>query len=400
MFNGIIEPLKIQTSPDGKLENLTFAVKDLLDIEGMVTGGGNPDWMRTHGVASSNCAAVQSILAEGACLVGKTLTDELAFSLDGLNMHYPIPHNPNFPGSIPGGSSSGSASAVANNACDFALGTDTAGSIRVPSAYCGIYGMRPTHGSISLQGTIPLGTTFDTIGWMSRSLDLMNRAGSVLLSEEILQPKMQQVSLFQDGLSILEPKWHPCILEKWQLISDLCRKFDFEQDRRFDLKDEFFTLEMLSEWFNHARGFEAWKAHGDWFKHVRPNMSAAIKQRFESCANGSQVDYNAALSRRDNCITAINQKLSRTFLFLPTVCNAPPSVDASESELSENRKANILLNSLASFCGLPQVTIPYNISPTSDKGSNKFAFSLLGRRGSDMQLLALARFIEHSGILA
>jgi amidase len=380
IFNGVIEQLDIQTSHQGKLKDLTFVAKDLLDVEGRVTGGGNPDWKSTHPKALKHCPAIQALLDEGARLTGKSLTDELAFSLDGLNVHYPVPHNPNFPGCITGGSSSGSASAVANNVCDFALGTDTAGSIRVPAAYCGIYGMRPSHGRISLEGSIPLGTTFDTIGFMSRSLALLNQVGSVLLKDPQLEPQMRQISLVQDSLSILDQKWHKSFLEKWSAVSD----------SKIDLKNE---LDSFSELFNHARGFEAWQAHGEWFEQTNPNMGEAIKQRFQSCRNISEHDYRSALTKRTESIKKMHQKLNGTFLFLPTVRSTPPLVDASEDELMQNRKANILLNSLASFCGLPQITLPYR---HEDK---KFAFSLVGPHGSDMELLALASFIERSDIL-
>lgn len=391
IFNGVIEHLDVQTSHKGKLKDLTFVAKDLLDIKGLVTGGGNPDWKRTHAPSTNNCPAIQALLDEGAHLLGKSLTDELAFSLDGLNKHYPVPYNPNFPGYITGGSSSGSASAVANSFCDFALGTDTAGSVRVPSAYCGIYGMRPSHGRISLEGTIPLGTTFDTIGFLSRSLEILEQVGSVLLRQDQQAPQMRQISLVEDCLSILDQSWHQSFLEKWNAVSNLSSQFGFAPNKKIELKND---LDSFSELFNYARGFEAWQAHGEWFEQTNPNMSDSIKQRFLSCRNVSEHDYQSALTKRAESIKSIHEKLNGAFLFLPTVRSTPPGVDASEDELLQNRKANILLNSLASFCGLPQISLPYKHE------EQKFAFSLVGPYGSDMQLLALARFIENKDILA
>lgn len=386
MFNGIIEPLDIQKSDNGRLKNVTFVAKDLLDVEGLVTGGGNPDWKRTHLAACRNSPAINALLDEGARLTGKTVTDELAFSLDGLNMHFPVPHNPNFEGSIPGGSSSGSATAVANGFCDFSLGTDTAGSIRVPAAYCGIYGMRPTHGRISLEGTIPLGTTFDTIGWMSRSLDLMNIIGSALLKEKCLEPQKRQIALLQDGLALLEIQWHQSFLQKWQALSDTSLSMS-------DLIDEG-GLDSFSQSFNYARGFEAWRAHGKWHEEVHPLMNPSIKERFLQCRTISEQEYKAALEIRKKSIEQVSKNMQNIFVLLPTIQKAPPKLDASEDELLANRKANILLNSLASFCGLPQISLPYKHE------NHKFALSLVGPQGSDMELLALALFIERSGILA
>ena len=152
----------------GPLAGLTFAVKDAIDLAGFRTGAGNPDWSRTHPPATATAPAVQAVLDAGASVVGKTITDELTFSLNGQNIHYGTPINPRAPGRIPGGSSSGSAVAVAGELVDFALGTDCGGSVRAPASYCGIFGMRPSHGRISTDGVFPLAPSFDTVGWFCR----------------------------------------------------------------------------------------------------------------------------------------------------------------------------------------------------------------------------------------
>ena len=159
------EDIRIPEAATGPLEGLTFAVKDNFDIKGHVTGAGNPDWLRSHEPAASTAPAVQMLLEAGASLVNKTIMDELAFSLNGENIHYGTPVNPAAPNRIPGGSSSGSASATAGRLVDFALGTDTSGSVRVPASYCGLFGIRTTHGAISTQGVVPLAPSFDTVGW-------------------------------------------------------------------------------------------------------------------------------------------------------------------------------------------------------------------------------------------
>ncbi len=124
----------VKGARDGPLRDRTFVAKDLFDVAGFVTGCGNPDWARTHEPARHNAWAVQAWLDAGASLVGKAITDELAYSIDGQNFHYGTPLNSNAPGRIPGGSSSGPASAVAGRLADIALGTDTGGSIRVPAS--------------------------------------------------------------------------------------------------------------------------------------------------------------------------------------------------------------------------------------------------------------------------
>jgi amidase len=118
---------------EGPLAGLTAAVKDMYDIAGHRTGGGSPDWLNAHPPAASTAAAVRRILDAGATVIGKTVCDEFFYSVTGANAHYGIPINPRAPGRLPGGSSSGSASATAAGACDFALGSDTGGSLRVPA---------------------------------------------------------------------------------------------------------------------------------------------------------------------------------------------------------------------------------------------------------------------------
>ena len=168
---------------EGPLSGLTFGAKDIYDIAGHRTGFGSPDWLRTHPEAARTAPVVQQLLDAGADMVGKTHTDELTFSLNGENAHYGTPVNVNAPGRIPGGSSSGSAAAVAGGLVDFALGSDTGGSVRAPASFCGIYGIRPTHGRVSLEGACPLSRSLDTAGWFARDPDIMERVGAVLFGE-------------------------------------------------------------------------------------------------------------------------------------------------------------------------------------------------------------------------
>ena len=164
----------------GPLAGLAFAAKDIFDVAGRVTGCGNPDWARSHGPAGETAPAIRALLEAGAALRGKTVTDELAYSLNGQNFHYGTPANVNAPGRIPGGSSSGSASAVAGGLVDVALGSDTGGSVRVPASYCGTYGIRPSHGRLALDGIMPLAPSFDTVGWFARDPAVLCRVGEVL----------------------------------------------------------------------------------------------------------------------------------------------------------------------------------------------------------------------------
>ena len=170
-------PAAFRLRDDGPLAGLSFAVKDLIDIEGSPTACGNPDRLRDDGLAPSTAPAVLTLLGAGATCVGKTHTDEVACGMFGTNPHFGTPINPKAPDRVPGGSSSGSASAVAAGLCDFALGTDTGGSVRVPASFCGIFGIRTTHGRISTAGVMAMAPSFDTVGWLAASAETLARVG-------------------------------------------------------------------------------------------------------------------------------------------------------------------------------------------------------------------------------
>jgi amidase len=142
----------IRGAANGPLAGLTAVVKDMYDIAGSRPGGGNPEWLAAQKPAARHANAVEKILAAGATITGKTICDEFFYSVSGVNAHYGTPPNVRAPGRIPGGSSSGSAAACGANTCDFALGSDTGGSVRVPASFNGVYGLRPTHGRIDLTG--------------------------------------------------------------------------------------------------------------------------------------------------------------------------------------------------------------------------------------------------------
>ena len=175
--------VELDWAPVCPLAALSFAVKDVFDIAGHRTGNGNPVWLKTQEPAARTASSVERLLAAGARMVGKTHTDEMAYSLNGENVHYGTPINPNAPGRIPGGSSSGSAAAVAGRLVDFALGTDCGGSVRLPASYCGIYGIRTTHGLVAVDGLVDLAKSFDTVGWFARDAQMMRRVAKVLLPE-------------------------------------------------------------------------------------------------------------------------------------------------------------------------------------------------------------------------
>ena len=172
-------PKSLRLVNDGPLADLSFAAKDLMDIAGYKSAWGNPDRLRDAEPAVATAPAVLVPLMAGAHLVGKTHTDEVACGMFGMNPHFGTPINPKAPARVPGGSSSGSASAVAANYCDFALGTDTGGSIRVPASFCGLYGLRTTYGRLSVAGIMAMAPSFDTVGWLARDATTLKRVGAI-----------------------------------------------------------------------------------------------------------------------------------------------------------------------------------------------------------------------------
>src|SRR5437870_376620 len=185
----------------GPLAGLTCAVKDMYDIAGYRTGGGSPDWLAAAQTANASAAAVRRVLDAGATVIGKTICDEFFFSVTGANAHYGTPANPRAPGRLPGGSSSGSAAATAAGACDFALGSDTGGSVRVPAAFCGLYGIRPTHGRIDMTGAMPMAPSFDVPGWFASGPGVFRRVGEVLLEGAGVRAKPRQLIILDDAFA-------------------------------------------------------------------------------------------------------------------------------------------------------------------------------------------------------
>ncbi|MGG7565387.1 amidase family protein [Rhodovulum sp. DZ06] len=166
---------------EGPLSGLRFAVQDLVDLQDARTGAGNPGWLDTSRTAARDAAVVAALRAAGAAVAGKTVTDELGFSLEGVNPHYGAPVNPRDEGALCGGSASGAAAATAAGLVEFALGVDTGGSVRIPAALCGLWAFRPTHGRLPLDGILPFAPSMDAPAWMAADPRVLRAVGDVLL---------------------------------------------------------------------------------------------------------------------------------------------------------------------------------------------------------------------------
>lgn len=381
-FDGIIDTLDITPTDRGSLSGLTFAVKDMFDLKGRTSGFGTPDWKRTHQPATKNAASVDALLNNGAHLKYNACADELACSLDGINIHFGTPVNPQAPDRIPGGSSSGSASLVAQAAVDFAIGTDTAGSVRVPAAYCGIFGFRPSHDYISTDGVLPLGPSFDTVGVFARSSETLEQVAAVLLKSDCdyTDPAKAPSTLILPAKfeSVLDRLVAPYMMA---FVESLKARFETVKEQRF-----YEHAREVYDVFSVVRAREAWSEHGKWLETKKPHLATSIRQRIYSCREVSDELFRRASAARLQLLNEADSIVdSDSFICLPTTWSYAPLRTAGEGELQNNRDRNISITTLASCYGFPQVTIPI------PAGQMKVGISIMGAKGSDKSLLRFVR---------
>jgi amidase len=359
----------------GPLAETTMAIKDVYDIAGYRTGNGNPVWLETHPPAKHTASSVQKLLDAGARMVGKTHTDELAYSLNGENTHYGTPINPKAPGRIPGGSSSGSASAVAGGLVDFALGTDCGGSVRLPASYCGIYGIRTSHGLIPADGIIPLAASFDTVGWFTRNAKLMRRVGDVLLPPSApWAPKTLLIAA--DAFEAVTP----------EIVSALRQGIAKVKGAFSTVRDISVYTGDPAEWsalFRILQGDEIREYHSDWIDTHKPSFGPGIRERFEWTRTIKPDEVAAAKPKRE-FVTEHMVKLlgGDTLLCLPTAPGIAPKLNTPAQELEAFRARAFALLAIAGLARLPQINLPVGTLDDCPIG-----LSLIGPRGCDRGLL-------------
>jgi amidase len=372
---------EIAGSASGPLARLRLGVKDMIDIQGRITGAGNPDWRTTHEPALRHAPVVQALLDAGADVVGKTLTDELAYSLNGENFHYGTPVNPVSPDRIPGGSSSGSAVAAASGLCDIGLGTDTAGSIRLPATFCGAWGFRPSHGVVSTDGAVPLAPSYDVVGWITRDADTLARVGNVLLPVGVPGTAGSAgAGRLPSRLLIADDAW---ALASEEVAQGLSGPLDAVKARFADVAHVMLAQEGLLAWqevFRVIQGREVWKAHGEWIQRNAPRFGPDVGDRFKWASTIQAEAAQAASVERARIAARLDELLGDSVLCIPTVSFVAPlkgSVTAAE-----DRTRALCLLCIASLAGLPQLTMPSRIGNQSTAG-----LSLVAARGNDLALL-------------
>lgn len=381
-FNSIIA--KAERPPvhasGGPLEGERLAVKDIYDVAGMVTGCGNPQIEAESPIAEKSAPVVEKLLAAGAEFIGKAQTDELAFSLMGQNSHFPHPINPAAPDRVTGGSSSGSAAAVAGKLADIALGSDTGGSIRAPASFCGLIGLRTTHGRIPLDGIMPLAPSLDTIGWFARDIDLYGRVGAILLGDDTRKFSLTQLLYMP-------------VLEQLLLGQD---ETDAYRAMFAEVRPHFASLRAASQptlsidelylAFRQIQGAEAWATHGDWISSGDRRLGPGVADRF---AFGAAITADMVASQRARR-ARFTEELENIIgdsavLALPSVPGAAPLAKEPFETLQAYREQALRLLCLSVLSGLPQITLPLG----QVQGA-PFGISFIGPRGSDRALIALA----------
>ncbi|MEL6963595.1 MAG: amidase [Pseudomonadota bacterium] len=364
----------------GPLDGLHFAVKDVMDVIGSTTGFGQPDWLRSHAPADTSAVVIDRLLRAGARLVGRTISDELSYSLSGENLHYGTPTNPAAVDRIPGGSSSGSVSAVAGGLVEFSLGTDCAGSVRLPASYCGVFGIRPTHNRIDTKGIIPFAPSFDTLGWFARDPVILEKVGTVLLGDEAGPEDPHRLLMAKDCFELIDPSVRSTLASSIDLVTRHFGKADNVTVCPGDLND-------WRECFSTIQGAEIWANLGPWITKEGPKLGPGIKERIAFASDVTSEQERAARAERDIIVKRLNEIIRQgDILCLPSAPRAAPLKGTATSTIEITyRHQAICLLCIAGLGGLPQVTLPMT---TID--GRPLGISLIGAAGSDLQLLRLA----------
>lgn len=376
-------PENIQPTASGVLSGYSFVFKDLFDVAGYVTGAGNPQWLATHQAALNTSPLITSLLDNGALCKGRVQTDELAYSLNGQNIHYGTPINPAAPESIPGGSSSGSAVAVARGDVDFSIGTDTGGSVRVPASYCGLYGLRPTLGKLDLSNCFELAGSFDTAGIFARDLALLNKVYQTLVPES---DKQVVTKLY------LDEAFTPYLSEqRLSHLKNSCQAANIELVEGGFLAQGQWQLSELSELFRTIQGFEIINKHGQWLAEHGDSLDPAILARVKWSKSISADQYQQAkLLQKEFQQQLLNHlQIQHCLWVIPTTPSGPPSLTMDSAALAIYRSDLMGLTSVAGLSGLPQLHLPIKALAEGPCG-----ISLMGLPDQELTLFATGKILQ------
>ena len=375
----------------GPLHGLGVAVKDLYAVKGYRIGAGVPDWLREQQPAAHHSPAVRSLVEAGAHIVGIAETDEFAFSIGGINSHYGAPPNPRAPHATVGGSSSGPASAVALGQADIGLGTDTAGSIRVPASYAGLVGFRSTHGVISMADTVPLAPQFDAAGWLTRDVATALAVCDAMIPTASGRP-------LQALRTLRIPALRGFAQTGVEAAVDAAIETLVEAEALPPLEDLEIPTELLDSWFTAFRvvqGWQAWQERGGWVTAHPQSLGADIAARYEMASRIQESDAGAASEAVAECARYFAELLDDAIIALPATSTPAIPLSATLAQAEVVRAATLRLTSIASTAGLPAVSLPAGL--VTDAWQSQplpVGLSLVGPPGADHALLELAAGVQ------
>ena len=367
-INPIIE------SYNGRLKNLKFVLKDMCDVKNIKTSCGNPDFYKACEPAKKHAEFLSNILSEGAILEGITICDEFFYSVIGENSHYGTPKNLNAPNCVPGGSSSGSAAALTTDLFDFSIGSDTGGSVRVPASFCGLLGIRPTHGRINANGVYPMAPSFDTIGWFSNNIKTFQKIGEVLLDKnENENITFNQFVIAEDLLELVDTDIKNQFNSYYKELHPNIKHIRLSKFSKSEIADNFRILQA-GEIKEHVI---------PWIEKNKPKISLEINSRIEMASEISPLEIDAAKTFRQEIISEINNSLPEgDIAIFPTTPFSAPKCGQSDQDLGSDRKKIMEMTSIAGMTSRPQISIPKFKGKTGPVG-----ISILGWQNSDEILL-------------
>ena len=348
---------KINKLQNGLLKGLIISVKDLFDVKGYHTRGGSRFLETDISLSDANC--ISNIRKAGGLLLGHTNMTELAYSGLGINPHYGTPNNPLYPGSVPGGSTSGGAVSIALNLSDIAIGTDTGGSTRIPAAFTGITGFKPTQDSISRDGVLTLSSSLDSVGLMAKNVELCK------LGYQVMRRKVntKQKKLENKNLKFITPS----NFGFENVDNEIKNTFDFAKKKI--IESGYNVIEMNVPVLDLYKKVPIWQFASvecateyfylyDEKKHlIDPN----VLRRIERAREVTAVEYNLLKKIRENLIEEFNEFLKNNFLLMPTVTIKPPLLENCKNNefYDEANVASLRNTTLANYMNGCSISIPY-----------------------------------------
>ncbi|XP_004248799.1 outer envelope protein 64, mitochondrial [Solanum lycopersicum] len=408
-FGAFIERIELLPFPQPpppaarlSLSGLSFAIKDNIDVKEYVTGFGSPAWKQTHEAATKTAIVVTALLKNGSTCVGKTIMDEFGLGITGENVHYGTPTNPKLPSHIPGGSSSGSAVAVAAELVDFALGTDMTGCIRVPAAFCGVFGFRPSHRAISTVGVLPVSQSLDSIGWLARDPSVLHRVGHVLLQIPSIEPKRTRCFVIADDLFQL------CNVPKQKTVYVVTKVIEklsgYQAPKHLNLgqyiasnvpslkgfieqstiqQNGMSTLRALSSVMFLLQRYEFNTNYEEWMKAVKPRLGSQVTNHIAAADTLAPENIKVLYKVRTEMRVAMQNLLKNDgILVLPTVADPPLKLKSRKGLYAEVHDRAFALLGIASMSGCCQAAIPFG-----EHENYPISLSFIASHGTDKFLL-------------